>query len=83
MQNILMAWTWAVVARKKTMSRALDVVTLTGERAHGIKAKPNLCRLCGHSIDAHDKQYGCAEDGCDCETPNAGIHRAAEGRPVE
>ena len=24
----------------------------------------------GHSIDAHDRQYGCAEDGCDCETPN-------------
>jgi hypothetical protein len=29
------------------------------------------CRLCGHSIDAHDKQYGCAEDGCECETPNS------------
>ena len=42
------------------------------ERAHGIKTTPNLCRLCGHSIDAHDKQYGCAEDGCDCETHNNG-----------
>jgi hypothetical protein len=41
------------------------------ERAHGIKTTPNLCRLCGHSIDAHDKQYGCAEDGCECETPNS------------
>lgn len=41
------------------------------ERAHGIKAKPNLCRLCGHEIYSHDRQYGCAEDGCDCETPNA------------
>ena len=41
------------------------------ERAHGIKAKPNLCRLCGHEIYSHDRQYGCSEDGCDCETPNA------------
>jgi len=41
------------------------------ERAHGIKTSHNLCLSCGHSIDAHDKQYGCAEDGCDCETPNA------------
>ncbi len=40
------------------------------ERAHGIKAKPNLCRLCGHEIYSHDRQYGCSEDGCDCETPN-------------
>ena len=32
---------------------------------------PNKCKWCGHSIDAHDRQYGCAEDGCDCETPNA------------
>ena len=38
---------------------------------HGIKTTPNLCRLCGHSICAHDRQYGCAADGCDCETPNA------------
>jgi len=29
-----------------------------------------VCRRCGHENDAHDKQYGCAEDGCDCETPN-------------
>jgi len=35
------------------------------------KATPNKCRWCGHDIEAHDKQYGCAEDGCDCETPNA------------
>ena len=41
------------------------------ERAHGIKTSHNLCLSCGHSIDAHDRQYGCAEDGCDCETPNA------------
>jgi len=41
------------------------------ERAHGIKTSPNLCLSCGHSINAHDRQYGCAEDGCDCETPNA------------
>lgn len=40
------------------------------ERAHGIKTSHNLCLSCGHSIDAHDRQYGCAEDGCDCETPN-------------
>ena len=40
------------------------------ERAHGIKAKPNLCRLCGHEIYSHDRQYGCSEDGCDCDTPN-------------
>ena len=31
------------------------------------------CKWCGHSIDAHDRQYGCAEDGCDCETPNAKV----------
>lgn len=28
-----------------------------------------VCRRCGHDNDAHDRQYGCAEDGCDCETP--------------
>lgn len=28
-----------------------------------------------HDNDAHDRQYGCAEDGCDCETPNAGVKR--------
>jgi len=33
------------------------------ERAHGIKTSHNLCLSCGHSIDAHDRQYGCAEDG--------------------
>ena len=43
------------------------------ERAHGIKAKPNLCRLCGHEIYLHDRQYGCSEDGCDCETPNGNV----------
>ena len=43
------------------------------ERAHGIKTSHNLCLSCGHSIDAHDRQYGCAEDGCDCETPNAKV----------
>lgn len=46
------------------------------ERAHGIKTLHNLCLSCGHSIDAHDRQYGCAEDGCDCETPNAAIDAA-------
>lgn len=45
-------------------------VTRAVERAHGIKTSHNLCLSCGHSIDAHDRQYGCAEDGCDCETPN-------------
>ena len=35
------------------------------------KVTPNKCRWCGHDALAHDKQYGCAEDGCDCETPNA------------
>lgn len=39
------------------------------------KVTPNKCRWCGHDALAHDKQYGCAEDGCDCETPNAGIER--------
>lgn len=34
------------------------------------KLTPNKCKWCGHDIHAHDKQYGCAEDGCDCETPN-------------
>ena len=52
------------------MSRALDVVTLTVKTSH------NLCLSCGHSIDAHDRQYGCAEDGCDCETPNAKVEGA-------
>ena len=28
--------------------------------------KQHKCSECGHSIDAHDRQYGCAEDGCDC-----------------
>ena len=37
------------------------------------KVTPNKCRWCGHDALAHDKQYGCAEDGCDCETPNAEI----------
>ena len=55
------------------------------ERAHGIKTSHNLCLSCGHSIDAHDRQYGCAEDGCDCETPNAkisgaGTHPAGNGQ---
>ena len=45
------------------------------ERAHGIKTSHNLCLSCGHSIDAHDRQYGCAEDGCDCETPNDASNR--------
>ena len=35
------------------------------------KLTPNKCKWCGHDIHAHDKQYGCAEDGCDCETPNS------------
>lgn len=39
------------------------------------KLTPNKCKWCGHDIHAHDKQYGCAEDGCDCETPNAGVKR--------
>lgn len=50
------------------------------ERAHGIKAKPNLCRLCGHGIYSHDRQYGCSEDGCDCETPNDGVEPHAPQR---
>lgn len=33
------------------------------------KLTPNKCKWCGHDIHAHDRQYGCAEDGCDCETP--------------
>ena len=37
------------------------------------KLTPNKCKWCGHDIHAHDKQYGCAEDGCDCETPNAEV----------
>lgn len=36
------------------------------------KLTPNKCKWCGHDTDAHDTQYGCAEDGCDCETPNTG-----------
>ena len=47
------------------------------ERAHGIKTSHNLCLSCGHSIDAHDRQYGCAEDGCDCECQR----RSSPGRP--
>ena len=35
------------------------------------KLTPNKCKWCGHDIHAHDKQYGCAEDGCDCETCGA------------
>lgn len=44
------------------------------------KLTPNKCKWCGHDIHAHDKQYGCAEDGCDCETPNAALtgHRPKE-----
>ena len=41
------------------------------------KLTPNKCKWCGHDIHAHDKQYGCAEDGCDCETPNAKGQRGA------
>ena len=41
------------------------------------KLTPNKCKWCGHDIHAHDKQYGCAEDGCDCETPNAIGQRGA------
>lgn len=37
------------------------------------KLTPNKCKWCGHDIHAHDKQYGCAEDGCDCVTPNASL----------
>ena len=51
---------------------AEDFDTAKIERAHGIKAKPNLCRLCGHEIYSHDRQYGCSEDGCDCEALGAG-----------
>jgi len=101
------------------MSRALDVVTLTGaeyddllydaERYRFLRRKfaivgggdgaefralnlprptyiapdpaaeldaaidASVCRQCGHDNDAHDRQYGCAEDGCDCLTPNAKV----------
>lgn len=58
------------------MSRALDVVTLTGEEYDDLM----ICLSCGHSIDAHDRQYGCAEDGCDCETPNASNEGPARSR---
>ena len=44
--------------------------------------KPNLCRLCGHEIYSHDRQYGCAEDGCDCETPNADVTGLAPAKEV-
>ena len=48
------------------------------------KLTPNKCKWCGHDIHAHDKQYGCAEDGCDCETPNAiELTGAASPRPSE
>lgn len=36
------------------------------------------CKWCGHDNDAHDRQYGCAEDGGDCETPNAKLEPRAE-----
>ena len=39
------------------------------------KLTPNKCKWCGHDIHAHDKQYGCAEDGCDCEPPNVEANR--------
>lgn len=42
------------------------------------KVTPNKCKWCGHDIHAHDKQYGCAEDGCDCETPNERSSPAAK-----
>ena len=35
------------------------------------KLTQNKCKWCGHDIEAHDKQYGCSEDGCDCDTPDA------------
>ena len=35
------------------------------------------CPNAGHDIHAHDKQYGCAEDGCDCETPNVELRGRA------
>jgi len=53
-------------------------------KACGFKTSHNLCLSCGHSIDAHDRQYGCAEDGCDCETPNAQVvRRGAAGGASE
>ncbi len=59
--------------RQCNHNQRLDITGMREEceRAHGIKTSPNLCLSCGHSIDAHDRQYGCPEDGCDCETPNA------------
>jgi len=27
---------------------------------------PIACVACGHILDGHDAQYGCAEDGCEC-----------------
>jgi len=42
------------------------------------KLTPNKCKWCGHDIHAHDKQYGCAEDGCDCETPNTKVQPSNE-----
>ena len=111
------------------MSRALDVVTLTGaeyddllydaERYRFLRRKfaivgggdgaefhalnlprptyiapdpaaeldaaidASVCRQCGHDNDAHDRQYGCAEDGCDCLTPNAEITGGSLLRKIE
>ncbi len=66
-------------ARQKTCatcnaSHQITVVRVL--RCMGCVAKPNLCRLCGHEIYSHDRQYGCSEDGCDCETPNPTAKRA-------
>lgn len=110
------------------MSRALDVVTLTGaeyddllydaERYRFLRRKfaivgggdgaefralnlprptyiapdpaaeldaaidASVCRQCGHDNDAHDRQYGCAEDGCDCLTPNAQVTGGPNDRQI-
>ena len=50
------------------------------ERAHGIKTSHNLCLSCGHSIDAHDRQYGCVEDGAIVRRPRLKLKCA---RPSE
>lgn len=53
------------------------ICTMSGDEvAQRMNTTANKCRWCGHDALAHDKQYGCAEDGCDCETPNANVTEA-------
>lgn len=69
----------ALIAAPELLDAAPECTCAAKDMTFGrcCKLTPNKCKWCGHDIHAHDKQYGCAEDGCDCETPNVELRGRA------